>query len=401
VKSIPYYERGIRVVAELGEKEILSRLLFAAGDIQIDLGQFAKAKSFLTQSLDTAVLYRYSAVRKLSHLSLSYLALLAGDRTAYRSHRETFQALNDSLLNETVIRTSSEWETRFETAQKEKEIERLEQINAIHAFKIQNRNRFILSLILLLLLTGLAIYFFYQNTKRKKKISDQAIELQQQKIKQLEQEKQLAVSGALLQGQEKERSRLAKDLHDGLGGMLSGIKQHLSSMKGNQIITETGVTALNQVISDMDHSIQELRHIARNMMPEALLRFGLPDALQDYCVHMEQSTGISVSFRAMGFEARLPEQYEIILFRITQELLNNAIKHAQASRIIVQLQRDHPLISLTVEDNGKGFDAAILEKSPGTGWLNIQSRVEFLKGKIDLRSQPGEGTSVHIEIPLE
>lgn len=172
-------------------------------------------------------------------------------------------------------------------------------------------------------------------------------------------------------------------------------------MKGNQILTETAATALGQVIGDLDKSIGELRHIARNMMPEALVRFGLRDALQDYCDHLRLTSGLSVHYQAFGLEKRLPQQTEVILFRISQELLNNILKHAQASTILVQLTEHDGRINLTVEDNGRGFDPKKLKTAPGVGWLNIKSRVEYLNGTLDLRSTPGQGTSVSVECGAE
>ncbi|MBK8704160.1 MAG: sensor histidine kinase [Saprospiraceae bacterium] len=204
----------------------------------------------------------------------------------------------------------------------------------------------------------------------------------------------------MMQGQEKERSRLARDLHDGLGGMLSGIKQALFAMKGNQILPETSAAALSQVVSDLDRSINELRHIARNMMPEALVRFGLKDALEDFCDHLKQSGELKIHFQSFGMEERLPQETEVVLFRIAQELLNNVVRHAKASNSLVQLLRDKDRLSLTVEDDGKGFDAAALNQVQGIGWVNIRSRVNYLGGELDVRSAPGEGCSVHIEMQL-
>jgi signal transduction histidine kinase len=217
----------------------------------------------------------------------------------------------------------------------------------------------------------------------------------------MQREKQLSTLDAMLQGQEEERGRLARDLHDGLGGMLSGIQQTLFQMKGNQILPETAATGLNQVIAHLDASISELRHIARNMMPEALVRFGLKDALQDYCDYVQETADLTILFQSYGLEERLSQQTEVVLFRIVQELLNNVIKHAGATQAIVQVLRHENKLHLTVEDNGKGMDLAAVEKAPGVGWVNIRSRAGYLNGALDLHSLPGKGTSVSIECFLE
>ncbi|RMG19733.1 MAG: hypothetical protein D6730_21035 [Bacteroidetes bacterium] len=171
-------------------------------------------------------------------------------------------------------------------------------------------------------------------------------------------------------------------------------------MKGDQIISENDASTLNRVVEELDYSMTELRRIARNMMPEALVKFGLKDALEDYCGHIREVSGMEVHFQAYGMQARLPQQVELIFFRLVQELLNNILRHAAATEAMVQLLRDGNRLNLTVEDNGRGFDPALLEKAPGIGWLNIRSRVKYLNGQLELHSLPGKGTSVNIECTL-
>ena len=135
-------------------------------------------------------------------------------------------------------------------------------------------------------------------------------------------------------------------------------------------------------------------------MPEALLRFGLKDALQDYCDHLQQGSPLTIHFQAYGMDDRLHRHVEVILFRIVQELLNNIVRHAAATEAIVQLVRDEDRLHLTVEDNGRGFDTTQGPASQGIGWLNIRSRVDYLNGNLEVRSAPGQGTGVNIEIKL-
>ncbi len=148
----------------------------------------------------------------------------------------------------------------------------------------------------------------------------------------------------------------------------------------------------------LDSSIKEMRRVAHNMMPEALVKFGLDTALKDFCNDINQSGALKLSYQSIGLKDTVIEQTTAIaIFRIVQELLNNTMKHSAATNAIVQVSKMDDLLSVTVEDDGKGFDASILEKSKGIGWENIKNRVEFLKGKLDVNSQSGKGTSVHIE----
>jgi signal transduction histidine kinase len=215
-----------------------------------------------------------------------------------------------------------------------------------------------------------------------------------------ENEKKLLSLTSILQGQEEERSRMAKDLHDGLGGMLSGIKLNLSAMKGNLVIQENDVRLFSKSISQLDDAITEMRRIAHNMMPEALLKFGLVEALQDYCDSINESKAVRMKFTALGINEKLTQSTEVTLYRIIQELVNNSLKHAAAKNIFIQLNKHPKGISLSVEDDGKGFNAAEAINKKGAGLQNVQTRVDYLKGTMSIDSTAGNGSSINIEIPV-
>jgi signal transduction histidine kinase len=197
---------------------------------------------------------------------------------------------------------------------------------------------------------------------------------------------------------EKERSRLAKDLHDGLGGMLSGIKLTLGSFSGNMVLPVENAAIFTKVIHQLDNTIEEMRRVAHSMMPEALLRFGLSEAIQDYCDGINESNIIKMKFTEIGLNGDIEKPTEVVLYRIMQELSNNAIKHAAAKNIFIQLDKHEKGLTLTVEDDGKGFDITQIKK--GDGLQNIQSRIDYLKGSMEIHSKPGEGSTFIIEIPL-
>ncbi|HRH35021.1 MAG TPA: sensor histidine kinase, partial [Catalimonadaceae bacterium] len=191
---------------------------------------------------------------------------------------------------------------------------------------------------------------------------------------------------------------LARDLHDGLGGMLSGLKFSLNNMKGNMILDEENASAFSISIGQLDNVISEMRRVAHSMMPEALVRFGLKEASQDLCDQMMKTSGLQIHFQAIGMDGELKKSDSVALYRIEQELLNNILKHAEATEITVQLVRDESQISLTVEDNGKGFDPSLIPQ--GAGLTSIRTRVEALGGRLDIQSKPGEGSSFLIELEV-
>lgn len=306
--------------------------------------------------------------------------------------KDSSAALKDTIYQADNIKQTEFRQARYNYEQQQHEIEKLENDKLLQELTLRQRRNTLIILavgIVALFITGLLAY---RNYRQKQK-------LQRQRITELETEKQLTATEAVLKGEEQERTRLAKDLHDGLGGMLSGIKYALNTMKENLIMTPDNALAFERSIDMLDSSIKEMRRVAHNMMPETLVKFGLDTALKDYCNDINLSGALQVSYQSFGMNQAVIEQTTaIIVFRIVQELLNNTIKHAGATSAIVQLSKTEELLSVTVEDNGKGFDTAILKKSTGIGWDNIQNRVDFLKGKLDVSAKAGKGTSVLIEL---
>jgi two-component system NarL family sensor kinase len=295
--------------------------------------------------------------------------------------------INDKIFTDGVAKKDAQMRALYETAKKEDQIElqqaQLKQKSTLNYFLIVG-----VGALLIISLLG------YRNYKHRQK-------LQQVKIEELETEKILTATAAVLKGEEQERSRLAKDLHDGLGGMLSGIKHSLSSMKENLIMTPDNAQAFERSIDMLNSSISEMRRVAHNMMPEMLVKYGLDTALKEFCNEITASGAAKVNYQAIGMDnANLDQMVSVAIYRIAQELVNNAVKHGKANDVLVQLHlhQQEKLLALTVEDDGLGFDVNSLNDSKGIGWKNIQSRVDLLKGTADVQSVPGSGTSVMIEI---
>lgn len=367
--------------------------LHGMGLVALNERKWSESESYIKTALKLGIEQKAGAYTFGLYQTLSYLALVNGEMDKYRKYFDLYQQGRDSVQNERLIGVLQELETKYATKEKELRIAQLTQAQ-------KNQKRLLIGAFLLALVTGVAGWLAWRNQRNRKQIAEQFLQLQEQKFKELEQEKQLLAADAMLKGQEEERRRLSRDLHDGLGGMLSGIKQSLAAIKGNFGLPETGVLALAKTIESLDQSISEMRRLARNLMPEALVRFGLRDALQDYCDYLSNAGNLSVQYQTFGLEERIPEASEVIVFRIVQELLNNVVKHAQASVVLLQLLRDGQRFNLTVEDNGVGLDALALENAQGIGWTNIRSRVDYLNGQLDIRSKPGQGTSIHIDFML-
>ncbi|TLV00690.1 tetratricopeptide repeat-containing sensor histidine kinase [Dyadobacter luticola] len=390
LKNLPaakvYGEKGLVLARKTGnvflEMECLRALMFVAEDSkQPDLSakyteealKIAEANDMTDHLIELYEDYATDLGRQNKH------------KAAY-DYLMKYVVLNDSLQGIDVQKQLQELDARYLTAQKEKQIVTLEK-------EKQARNTLIYGLIagfVVLMLIGILIY---RNIVIRKRIAEK-------EVLQLQQEKQLVATNSILKGQEEERTRVARDLHDGLGGLLSGIKLTLNSVKGNVIMPEESAMTFGRAINQLDSAIGEMRRVAHSMMPETLVRFGLIDALSDFCEGINTSGYLKVNMQSFGFEKRLDSSVEIVLYRIVQELLNNVLKYAEASEAHVQLTRVDNEVSLTVEDNGKGFDVSKLEQNKGAGIRNVQARVDYLNGRLDIQSKPTEGTSILIEITV-
>lgn len=309
------------------------------------------------------------------------------------SKGEMYERKSDSIENiiskEDLNRFEVDANKKYETAKKDSQIK--EQMAKLEHRRLLNY--LFAGTVLGILLIG---FLIYRNLKHRQTI-------QKQKIIELEAEKQLTATEAVLRGEEQERSRLAKDLHDGLGGMLSGVKLSFNAMKENLIMTPENAKAFERSIDQLDDSIREMRRVAHNMLPENLLKYGLDSALREFCIELNRTTSLKASYQSIDMEDQpFSQEISIACYRVVQELANNCLKHSGAKQLLVQahLSREEKMLHITVEDDGKGFDKAMLLNSTGIGWRNIQNRVQMIKGKIDLNSGAGKGTSVLIEIPM-
>ena len=393
-KITPLCNEAYKLAQQFNDQDGQAESLFGLAIAKMHQQQYEEARSFGAQALGLARENSMTARVRDILLLLSDIALAQHDLNAYESYRKQGDIVADSLLNEELNRNTQEMETRYGKEKNEMKIRELENKQQIQAYSIRQKN-----LLNILLATGiLAVILIsvlaYRNNKQYQK-------LQQQRIQELETEQQLSAAEAVMKGEEQERTRLAKDLHDGLGGMLSGIKFSFQHMKENLVMTPENQQAFERSVDMLDSSISELRRVAHNMMPEVLLKFGLDRALQDFCNDINRSGVVHISYQSLNLEGKTIAQTTAInLYRIVQELISNILRHAAAREAIVQISYEEAGMTLTVEDDGKGFNADDPANQGGAGWLNIRSRIGYMKGKLDIRSTPGKGTSVQIEVPV-
>lgn len=379
------YSRALAISTAMGNMENTGIALRGLAIAHLYQKDFSTALAFGRRALSIADSLHVLSEKQKCFSTLANIHFALQDVATAGSFSKQAAMLADSINNQRLQSDIAELETIYLVRQKEDRLK--QQQNSLR--QKGNLNYALSALAILLMVSLVLVWRTWQQKQR----------LQMQEIDRLEQEKQLAAAEAIMQGEEQERSRLAKDLHDGLGGMLSGIKFSLQHTKGNVLLDEEGQAAFEKSIVMLDQSINEMRRIAHNMMPESLVKFGLSKALTDFCHDMQQSSQLSISCHLLDAD-NLSKGEAISVYRIVQELVNNVLKHAGASEVVVQVTRHERRLSITVEDNGRGMSVADDLASAGIGWANIRSRVHFLKGEVDIQSSPDVGTSVHIEWPI-
>ena len=315
-----------------------------------------------------------------------------GDYKNAFQYAQLYQQYSDSVFFEKRNNTLNELETQYQTAKKEAKIAQQKiEIQQQEIKTKQARTRLFIALffVLILLLSAIGLYFYLQQRQK----------LLQNKIITIEQQKKLELTQAIIDGEEMERIRLAKELHDGIGGLMSMIKLQFTNFKKSHTEIQEN-PEYNDALSLLNTASQDIRKISHALMPSALERLGLIDATEQFCTQMQQSANIEIDFQHYNLETRLPQKMELLIYRMIQELLNNIIKYASAKEVLVQLSKNEKNISLTVEDDGIGFDISTIKNKDGIGLMSMQNRIHLLGGKMDIDSAINKGTSINIELPV-
>lgn len=393
LKGKAYADSSLKYSRMVGNNHDIASALIHCGVMELKCGNISKAE----QLLGDASVYVHKdmewALLKEWNLQMAEIKRTKGDYKDALKYYDDYITYKDSVSNKESKEISVQMEAKYHSVKRQSQINELEKEARLHGLEIRQKN-----ILLYILLGGFAIAIII-SVMIYKNITQKAI-IQKKMIAALEQEKQLVATKTILQAQESERSRMAKDLHDGLGGMLSGIKLNLSSIAENIQATEKDKQLFFKSMGQLDNAINEMRRVAHNMMPEALLKFGLTEAIKDFCETINESNACKLKLTHIGNLPQLEQSTEIIIYRIVQELVNNSIRHGRSKNIFIQLIKHEQGITVTVEDDGSGFDESQLNNIKGTGLLNVQSRVDYLKGSCEIKTEKGNGTSINIEIPV-
>lgn len=374
-----YNEKALEMARKMNSVRSIFTSVMRLGYFELRSNHFSKAESFFMEALLLSKDHKMLKEEKTCTGAMVDLAYARNDYRAVKQFETRLDSLSNLVLNDAIQKAILELETKFETEKKEVRIAALE--------KERRTTYWLAGAVCLIFILAIVLLVYRHRLIKNQKM------LVEQQVKQLEQEKQLVATQATLDGETAERTRLARDLHDGLGGMLSVVRLNLKDVKSGGYIAAEEMTRFDKALSMLDDSIRELRRVAHHMMPESLLRYGLKVSLTDFCNEIP-----SAHFHYFGDEKRLDGNLEILIYRSVHELVNNALRHANADNINLQVIQEADRISITVQDDGKGFDTATEIK--GMGLESVTNRVATYNGKMSVYSSPGSGTEINIEFDL-
>ncbi len=388
--ALYYAQKGLAINLQSGEKRAKSHSYHDIASVLLKMKDTQQAVVYFNKALLLAQEIIEKAILRNSSYELAVINENRGNYKEALSRYKTFKAWNDTLFNIEKTRMYGDLERKYQTAQKEQQINILNQESAIQQLRLKQRNLLLAGSVILLSSAALMIYF----TQNRRKLKAEA-RLQGELFRQQQQ-----AAREVLHAEERERRRIATDLHDGVGQLLSAALLNLHQAGEHTEENSTARQMAERAAALLSQGCDEMRSISHKMMPSALLKAGLAMSVKEFLEKIDGDK-IKVYLDVAGLDGRLDEQTETILYRVIQEAVNNVIKHAAASELSIQIAKDEQGIAVAIEDNGKGFDVSRLPETEGIGLKNIRSRIALLNGTLDVDATPGKGTLLAIYVPAE
>lgn len=388
-ECLPIWDTVINISSEINAKQLMAIAYVNRGNTYSALEQHYKAidsklKAYKLFGEMKSIKEQVDCALNLGNTYIDVNNLTE----AIKYYREAFY-LKDTLFNSEMTENIAQMRTRFETEKKEQENIRLQQENELQALKLiagKNRTWNIL-LAFALVVVALAIWFMRYKMMKRAEMERQLHAANQQRFMEV------------IAAEEKERIRIARELHDGLGQILSTARINMASLE--ETVVPEDAYLLQNSLSLIDQSVAEVRSVSHNLMPVSLMHYGLKSAIEEIARKINDSGKIKVKINLLNLDDRLPESIEVAVYRLIQEIINNILKHSEASFIGIEtLSKDNNHMILHIENDGKRMDVVMLNESKGIGWKNIQTRVALLNGELSVIERHGSGAIIQIKFPI-
>lgn len=389
--ALEQYQLARALREKIGNPFFIVSDLFAIADLYYQMGDYKQGVKTASEAL--ALAEKHDLLLKFDATYLTLAKNFEGlkDYKNASKYYYLWAITKDSLYQQSQAEAIAEMSTKYETEKKQQQL--VLQQTKLDQQQAQLTKTYIVvaALIIIIALIVIILYLVSNRYKKQQQLAD--------KKRQLEVRE--AYINATIQSQESERKRVAQDLHDGMGQLISALGMFMNKLSPETSQAEriAIVEEAETILKDMH---KEVRAVAFNLMPQTLIQHGLVAALQEMAIRLNESGKIKIEITSFQIPERMVEVKEISLYRILQEWVTNIIKYAKASKVSINLVDNEDEISVTVEDNGEGFDVSALDKGNGNGWKNMQSRINLLKGSIEIDSSNGRsGTTLLLSIPKE
>ncbi len=386
--ALEYIEKSTAIRKSLGDNSGIAVNTVITGETYFTFEDYERAATYFQRTIELAKPIGFTDLARFAYDMLQKSQIELKNFEAAYQNLVSAQALNDSLFNIEKTKTLAEMDAKYQTAKKEQQIELQQaQLASQNAALLVNRlfNGGLFIVIISMIIIG---YLQYNRMllKRAKLLEEEKSKTKEAQIK------------AAISSQESERSRFARDLHDGFGQMISILNLNLKSLQNDTADRQEVFDKSTAVLEDM---YQELKGICFNLMPQTLIKHGVKSAIREFAARINISKKVYIETSFFGMDERLSDLQEISLYRISQEWVNNILKYSDADKITIQLIRDEEGLTLMVEDNGQGFDPELLISGSGNGWKNMNSRSNLIKGELELDTMPGAlGSTLILNAPV-
>lgn len=393
-KAIPYIEKELALKDALGGNTrylvyghlYLARAYYQQKQYDKSISTFENTwKTYNREEfLDKEMMETYKVISEAYEATGQFLQALA--------YKNTYIRLHDSLMKKDKLDMMNRLQIKSRITEKDKALaeQKLATSEAENRVRKQNLWIALISFIAIFLFTLFIVW---------RRISLQRQHLQEEKINNFQQQMEIANLNAAIEGEERERTRIARELHDGIGGLMAASKMNFELVKktyslGNENNFKDGLLLLEEASA-------ELRKTAHNMMPEILLQDGLVVAVAYFCHKVGNNSSTEVHFQTSGAVRSFAPQFELAVYRIIQELVHNILKHAKATQAIVQMGFSDTIFDVTVEDNGIGMPPDIMQKTKGIGLKSVEERIKTINGNMQIQNLREGGTSIYFEVSLK
>lgn len=372
-KAIPYLLEGLRLARASKRQKNITQINSYLGAAYVQLGDHTKAAEILKNVIDSASISGIDKdiVKAYRNLAAAY----HNSKDFEQSSEQLFKTLElqDSLHNKENMEMLGRLEMKYRIAEKDRALAQKQLQITQQQSDIKERNFFIAVIIGGVAFLSALFFGIWRSRKKKEEI----VRLH-----------------SMFRGEEKERTRIAHELHDGIISELAAVKMQFNAFE-YQIREREQTDDLKEAMAQLEEITEELRKTSHNLMPEILIQSGIEIAVRSFCEKLMKNRVSRIAFQSYGEIPRLDLEFELTIYRIIQELVQNAFKHANASHVLVQLSGEGQLLTVTVEDNGKGIEDK--QDTDGMGLNNIRTRVKALDGHITIESSEESGTSAYLE----